>query len=98
MVRQRGQVTIPRKVRESLAIADGDTLTLVPLGEMLVLAPRRLRVPELAYQLADLLDGAGLSPADMLEELPRIREALHRERYGGDHDRENAQSLDTIPR
>lgn len=80
-VRQRGQVTIPRKLRESLAIDDGDTLTVVPVGEALVLVPRTLRVPELADRLASMMDEAGLSLGDLLDDLPRIREELYRERY-----------------
>lgn len=83
-VRQRGQVTIPRKLRESLAIDDGDTLTVVPVGEALVLVPRALRVPELADRLASMMDEAGMSLGDLLEDLPRIREELYRERYEPD--------------
>lgn len=80
-VRQRGQVTLPRKLRESLAIEEGDTLVAVPVGDTLMLLPQRLRVPELADQLAGMMEKAGLSLADLLEDLPRIREELYRERY-----------------
>lgn len=80
-VRQRGQLTIPRKLRESLAIEDGDTLVLLPVGDTLVLATRSLLVPALADRLSDMMGQAGLSLADMLEELPRVREAIYRERY-----------------
>lgn len=80
-VRQRGQVTLPRKLRESLAIEEGDTLVAVPVGDTLMLLPQRLRVPELADQLAGMMEEAGLSLADLLEDLPRIREELYRERY-----------------
>lgn len=81
LVRQRGQLTIPRKLRESLSIEDGDTLELLPIGDTLVIAPRPLQVPALADRLASMVEAAGLSLADLLDELPRIREESYRERY-----------------
>lgn len=80
-VRQRGQVTIPRRLRESLAIEDGDTLTVLPVGETLVLVPRQLRTPELIDRLAEVLDESGMTLNDLLADLPRIRETIYRERY-----------------
>ena len=32
-MRSRGQVTIPRKLRDTLSIEDGDMLTFVQMGE-----------------------------------------------------------------
>lgn len=83
-VRQRGQLTIPRKLRESLRIEDGDTLTFMPMGETLVLVPRRLRAPELIDHLATMLEDSDQSLADLLIDLPRIRETLYSERYAAD--------------
>lgn len=80
-VRQRGQVTIPRRLRESLAIQDGDTLTILPVGDTLVLVPRQLRTPELIDRMADLLEQSGMTLNDLLVDLPRIREAVYREQY-----------------
>ncbi len=79
-VRQRGQVTIPRKVRESMAIEDGDTLVLLPVGETLILVPRQLRAPELMDRLAGMLEESEVSLADLLADLPGIRETIYRER------------------
>lgn len=31
-IRRRGQLTLPRRLRESLAIEDGDTLTVFQVG------------------------------------------------------------------
>lgn len=80
-VRQRGQVTIPRRLRESLAIQDGDTLTVLPVGDTLVLIPRQLRTPELIDRMADLLEQSGMTLNDLLADLPRIREEIYREQY-----------------
>ncbi|MBK7216641.1 MAG: AbrB/MazE/SpoVT family DNA-binding domain-containing protein [Candidatus Promineofilum sp.] len=80
-VRQRGQVTIPRRLRESLAIEEGDTLTVFQAGDALLLAPRPLQTPQLIDRMADMLDESGVTLADLLADLPRIREEIYRERY-----------------
>ncbi len=80
-VRQRGQLTLPRRLRESLAIEDGDTLTVFQVGETLLLSPRVLKTPELMDRLATMLDESGVTLADLLADLPRIREEIYRERY-----------------
>lgn len=80
-VRQRGQLTLPSKLRELMNIDDGDVLTLVSVGETLVLIPKPLRTPQLTEQLASLMEDAGVTLADMLADLPRIREELSAERY-----------------
>lgn len=83
-VRQRGQLTIPQKVRESLSIKEGDVLRLVQVGDGFLLTPKRLRTLELADSIADMLDEEGVTLADLLTDLPRIREEIYRERYGAD--------------
>jgi len=36
-LRQRGQITMPREVRDRLNVNEGDTLTLVQVGSTLIL-------------------------------------------------------------
>lgn len=74
-------MTIPRRLRESLAIEDGDTLTVFQVGDALLLAPRPLQTPLLMDRMADMLDESGMTLADLLADLPRIREEIYRERY-----------------
>jgi AbrB family looped-hinge helix DNA binding protein len=80
-VRQRGQLTIPQKVRESLGLDDGEMLTLVQVGDLIILTPKQLRVAALADHIASLLEEKDITLADLLEDLPRIREEIYRERY-----------------
>jgi AbrB family looped-hinge helix DNA binding protein len=83
-VRQRGQMTIPHKVRDELLIEEGDVLTLVRIGDTLLLSPASLKGPELADEFARLMAEKELSLADLLADLPQIREEIYRERYGKD--------------
>ena len=40
-LRQRGQITVPREVRDRLNVNEGDTLALVQVGSTLILTPKR---------------------------------------------------------
>ena len=81
-VRSRGQVTLPQRVRAALSIKEGDVLQVVQVGELLVLTPKELQSPDYAERFASLMADEGLSLADLLEDLPRIRVEVYGERYG----------------
>ena len=81
-MRSRGQVTIPRKLRDGLSINQGDMLTLVQIGDGFYLSPKPLKGPELADKFAHLMEEKGITLADLLEDLPQIREEIYHERYG----------------
>lgn len=81
-LRGRGQVTIPKTVREQLPAAEGDVLTLLQIDDLLILAPQELRVPTLQARFREEMEEAGVSLADLLEGLAVEREAFHRERSG----------------
>lgn len=79
-MRSRGQVTIPRKLRDTLSMEDGDALTLVQMGDAIFLASKPPRTYELSNKIADMMDEKGLTLADLLEDLPKIREEILQER------------------
>ncbi len=80
-VRQRGQFTIPQKIREFLNIEEGDSLDVLIVGGAILLTPKTIRTQELAEKIADMLDAEGVSLADLLQDLPQIRAEIYRERY-----------------
>ena len=77
-VRERGVVTLPARVREKYGIRTGDTLRLVDLDGLLVLAPMAPMVPELAHEIKRLRLEAGLTIDDLLQAL-----RAQREKYAG---------------
>lgn len=79
-LRERGQVTIPRSVREALELADGDMLSLVQIGEVIMLSSRQPLVPVLADKIAGLMEEEGISLAELLSGLRDERGALLHER------------------
>jgi AbrB family looped-hinge helix DNA binding protein len=66
-VAQRGQLTLPKALREQYGIETGDVLTLIDLGGVFVLAPSRSEVGQLADQLSVEWKGRGESLETMLQ-------------------------------
>jgi AbrB family looped-hinge helix DNA binding protein len=81
-LRQRGQITIPQKLRESLAINEGDVLTLVQLGDSILMSPSSLRTYELADRISEMMDQEGVTLVDMLKDLPLIRSEIYNKKFG----------------
>ncbi len=79
-LRERGQITVPQAVRERLAVADGDVLTLLQVGEVVLLTPRQPQVPQLADKIVTMMEQEGVSLADLLLDLAEQREAIWQER------------------
>jgi len=73
-------MTIPRKLRDALSIVEGDTVSLFQIGEVVVLASRPPRAYELADKIVDLMESEGVTLADLLADLPQIRQDIYKER------------------
>lgn len=81
-IKARGQLTIPKKIRQMKHLEEGQTVSLVPLGDVVIIMPRRLELDEARRRITKILHEAGVSAEDMLTGLVHEREALYRERYG----------------
>ena len=75
---QRGVLTLPKSLREAYNLEAGDTLTLIDLGGVFVLSPRRSEVDRLADQIAGDLAQRGESLESMLLALRDVREQYGR--------------------
>lgn len=80
-VKARGQVTIPKKLRERYHLSEGTELSVIPLGEALLLAPRPLPLEEARKKLLRVMRDSGLTLGELLSGLPEEREKLASERY-----------------
>jgi AbrB family looped-hinge helix DNA binding protein len=79
----RGQLTIPASIRKELHLHEDATLTIVKVGDVLVLTPRMLVGDAVAKKAARAMKKAGLRLSDLLADLDRQRDRYNRERYGG---------------
>ena len=71
---RRGIITLPKELREHNNIEEGDTLTLIDLGDgVVVMSPQRSRVDEIANKLAKEWQDSGVSLESMLSTLREVR-------------------------
>ncbi len=81
-IKPRGQLTIPKKIREASRLEEGQVVSIIPVGDSIVVAPRRLELDEARRLLRRLLRESGLSVEELTAGLKEEREALYRETYG----------------
>jgi bifunctional DNA-binding transcriptional regulator/antitoxin component of YhaV-PrlF toxin-antitoxin module len=81
-IRKKGNLTLPVELRNKYSLDEGDTLTLVDLGDgSFLLTPRVLQVNRLADRVAEKLYEANVSLDDLLNTLDDEREQYYREHY-----------------
>ena len=79
-ISQRGVVTLPKSLRDAYQLEVGDLLTLIDLGGVFVLSPRRSEVDRLANQISQDLSQSGETLESMLAVLREEREKYGREK------------------
>jgi AbrB family looped-hinge helix DNA binding protein len=71
---RRGIITLPKELRDHNSIEEGDMLTLIDLGDgVVVISPQRSRVDEIADKLAREWQDSGESLESMLSTLREVR-------------------------
>ena len=80
-VGKRGTVTLPKPLREAYGIREGDDLTLLDLGGVFVLHPRRSEVDEIADRISAALLERGETLESMLQTLREERNRDYAEQY-----------------
>jgi AbrB family looped-hinge helix DNA binding protein len=81
-IKARGQLTIPKKIRESSHLEEGQVVSIIPLGDSVVITPKRLDLDEARRQIRRIMKASGLSEKELLKGLEEERESLYREAYG----------------
>ena len=76
-IRKRGTLTLPKKIRDKYGLDEGDPVTLIDLGEGILISPKPATMPKLAAQLESLMVQHGLSLEDLVKGV-----AEERARYG----------------
>lgn len=79
--RERGQITLPQPVRDSLAVDTGDMLNLMQIDDILLLSPRQTLIPKLSQEFTSLLQEEGVTLAELLQGLEEERKLIWQERY-----------------
>jgi bifunctional DNA-binding transcriptional regulator/antitoxin component of YhaV-PrlF toxin-antitoxin module len=81
-IKARGQLTIPKKMRETSKMDEGSVVSIIPVGDSLIITPRRLELDEARRQLGRLVKASGVSIEKLIDGLKEERSGLYKEIYG----------------
>lgn len=81
-IKARGQLTIPKKIRDVSRLEEGQLVSIIPVGDSVIVTPQRLELDEARRQIKKILKGSGLSASEVLAGLDEERETLFQETYG----------------
>ena len=81
-IRERGQLTIPKKIREMSHLEEGQVVSIVPVGDTIIISPKRLVLGEARSQIKKIVKATGLSVDEVLGGLDEERQTLFGELYG----------------
>ena len=65
-IKARGQLTIPKKIREISHLEEGQVVSIIPVGDSLIITPKRLELDEARREIKKILKASGLSLDDLL--------------------------------
>ena len=81
-IKSRGQLTIPKKIWELSRLEEGQAVSIIPVGDSVIITPKRLDLDDARREIKKILKAAGVSPEDLLAGLNEEREKLYQETYG----------------
>ncbi|NTV80180.1 MAG: AbrB/MazE/SpoVT family DNA-binding domain-containing protein [Candidatus Aminicenantes bacterium] len=81
-IRERGQLTIPKEIREKGALYDGEAVTIIPVGDSILVTPKKLGLDEARREIRKLIKRAGITLDDLLDGLKEERAKQYEETYG----------------
>ena len=81
-IKSRGQLTIPKKIRVMGHLEEGQAVSIIPVGDSVIITPKRLELDEARREIRKLLKASRLSEEDLLKGLQEEREKLYQETYG----------------
>ena len=81
-IKARGQLTVPKKIRDMLNLEEGQTVTFFAVGDSVIISPKRIELDEARRRIRRIMKDSGLTEAALLAELKKERDVLYREKYG----------------
>lgn len=81
-IKARGQITIPKKIREKGQLEEGQVVSLIPVGDSVIVTPRRLSLDEARREMKKILRQTGLSVEEVLAGIREERESVCKDTYG----------------
>ncbi len=80
-IKSRGQLTIPKKLREAGSLEEGQVVSIISLGDAIIVTPKRLELEEARREIKKIIKRSGVSPEELLKGIDEEREKLYKELY-----------------
>lgn len=80
-IKSRGQLTIPKQVRNAGQLDDGQVVSIIPVGDSIIITPKRLVLDDARREIKKIMKASGHSLDELIEGLKAERESLYRETY-----------------
>ncbi len=81
-IKSRGQLTIPKNIREKNHLEEGQMVSIIPVGDSIIITPKRLDLDEARREIRKILKASDFSIDEIIEGLKEERESLYEETYG----------------
>jgi AbrB family looped-hinge helix DNA binding protein len=81
-IKSRGQLTIPKKIRDMMHLDEGQTVSIIPVGDSVVLSAKRLELDEARRQIRRIMRQSGCSVDELISGLHDERDNLYQDLYG----------------
>jgi AbrB family looped-hinge helix DNA binding protein len=81
-IKARGQLTIPKKVREKGNLYEGETVSIIPIGDSILVTPKRLELDEARREIRKIMKASGTTLDELLSGLEDERDTLFEETHG----------------
>lgn len=78
---EKGQMTVPKEYREALGLETGAPVTVLRVGDGLILMPEQARFQHLCDALASAFEGVAVTEAALQSTLDESRRQVVRRRY-----------------
>ena len=78
---ERGTMTLPKEYRDAVNLETGAPMTILRIGDGLLLVPEQTRFQQLCESFSARLENAGITEVALQSTLPEVREELTRKRY-----------------
>lgn len=81
-VQEKGQVTIPKEIRQKLNLKKGDLVTFVETEEGVMIKPAEVIISEALDEIGEALKKRGIDLEELVERGREIRGDIIEEEYG----------------
>lgn len=78
---EKGQLTVPKEYRNELGLETGAPMTVLRVGDGLILMPEQARFSALCEAITSALEGGGITESNLQATLPEARRRVFARRY-----------------